>query len=133
VCPHSVAYVAPTRALTAQGTPVSATGVPLRLIARDDGELIIRTLVPAVIHANAPVLAHLEIKNKLGGEFSAKQVVVTIEDPHHDATGQTAVMHRDHPGHYVFRHRFAEPGTYVVRIFPSETESVSTLELDVGR
>jgi serine/threonine-protein kinase len=121
----------PEPSVTAQGKPVSATGLPLRLIARDDGELIIRTLVPEVIHANAPVQAHLEIKTKLGAELSAKQVVVTIEDPHHNATGQTAVMHRDHPGHYVFRHTFAEPGTYVVRIFPSETESVSTLELDV--
>jgi serine/threonine-protein kinase len=121
----------PEPSQTTQGKPVSATGEALRLIARDDGELIIRTLVPEVIHTNAPVHAHLEIKTKLGGQFSAKQVVVTIEDPHHHATGQTAMMHSGHPGHYVFRHTFAEPGSYVVRIFPSETESVSTLVLDV--
>jgi hypothetical protein len=117
---------------TAQGQPVSASGVPLRLITRDDGELIVRALVPEVIHAGVAVPAHLEIKTKLGGQFSAKEVVVTIEDPHHNATAQTAVIHGDHAGHYVFRHAFAEPGAYVVRIFPSETETTSTIDLDVA-
>jgi hypothetical protein len=117
---------------TAQGAPVSATGDVLRLITRDDGELILRTLVPEVIHAGAVVRAHLAIKTKLGSPFPAKQVVVTIEDPHHNATALTAGLQSDHPGHYVFRHAFAEPGSYVVRIFPSETETVSTLELDVA-
>lgn len=118
---------------TAQGRPVSAAGEPLRLIARDDGELIMRALVPEVIHAGVPVHAHLEIKTKLGGAFSATQVVVTIADPDGNATAQTAVMHGDHAGHYVFRHSFASPGRYVVRIFPSETEAMSTFELDVER
>jgi serine/threonine-protein kinase len=121
----------PEPAETAPGAAVSASGEPLRVIPRDDGELIIRTLVPQVIHARVPVRAHLEIKTKLGGQFSAKQVVVTIEDPHHHATAQTAAMHGDHPGHYLFVHSFAEPGPYVVRIFPSETETVSTIDLDV--
>jgi len=58
-------------------------------------------------------------------------VVITIEDPHHNAIAQTASMHSNRPGHYAFHHTFSEPGTYVVRIFPSETETVSTLELDV--
>jgi hypothetical protein len=116
---------------TAQGTAVSATGLPLRLISRDDGELIIRALVPDVVHATVPASAHLEIKTKLGSPFRAKEVVVTIEDPHGNATGQTATMHGDTAGHYVFHHTFAEPGPYIVRIFPSETETVSTLELDV--
>jgi serine/threonine-protein kinase len=115
----------------AAGKPVSATGEALRLITRDDGELIVRTLVPEVIHAGIAVPAHLEIKTKLGGPFSAKEVVVTIEDPHHNATAQAAAMHGDHAGHYVFHHSFAEPGAYVVRIFPSETETVSTIDLDV--
>jgi serine/threonine-protein kinase len=116
---------------TETGTPVSATGEPLRLIPRDDGELIIRTLVPEVIHANVPIRAHFEIKTKYGGQFSAKQVVVTVEDPHHRATGQTAVAHGDRPGHYAFSHSFAEPGAYVIRIFPSDTETISTIDLDV--
>ena len=103
----------------------------LRLIACDDGELIVRTLVPDVIHAAVPTSIHLEIKTKLGAKFSARQVVVTIEDPHGNATAQTAMMHSDQTGHYVFHHRFAEPGPYIVRIFPSETETVSTIELDV--
>ncbi|HEU4728051.1 MAG TPA: serine/threonine-protein kinase, partial [Kofleriaceae bacterium] len=115
----------------AQGQPVSASGEALQRITRDDGELIIRTLVPQVIHAGAPMTAHLEIRTKLGGEHRARQVVVTIEDSRGNATGLTAAMHGDHPGHYVFRHAFAAPGSYVVRIFPSETESVSTLELTV--
>jgi len=40
-------------------------------------------------------------------------------------------MHGDRSGHYAFRHAFAEPGHYVVRIFPSETQTVSTIDLDV--
>jgi hypothetical protein len=123
----------PEPAQTATGKPVSATGEALRVIARDDGELIIRTLVPEVIRVDTLVHAHLEITTKLGRPFPAKQVVVTIEDPHHSATAQTAVMHGDHPGHYVFRHAFGEPGDYIVRIFPSETETVSTIELSVVR
>ncbi|HEX4419981.1 MAG TPA: serine/threonine-protein kinase [Kofleriaceae bacterium] len=111
--------------------PVSPTGELLRLVSRDDGELIVNTLVPQVIHTGAAIRAHIEIKTKLGGEFNAKQVVVTIEDPHHHATAQTAQMHSHRSGHYAFFHTFTEPGTYVVRIFPSETETVSTLELYV--
>jgi serine/threonine-protein kinase len=116
---------------TQQGTPMSASGEPLRLIARDDGELIIRTLVPEVIHAGLPIVAHLEIKTKLGGQFGARQVVVTIEDPAGNATAQTAAMHGDQSGHYVFHHTFAVAGRHIVRIFPSETESMSTIELGV--
>jgi serine/threonine protein kinase len=121
----------PEASETVPGKLVSDSGEALRMIPRDDGELIIRTLVPEIIHAGIPIHAHVEIKTKLGGQFSAKQVVVTIEDAHHDATAQTAVMHGDKPGHYVFRHTFAEPGPYVVRIFPSEAETVSILDLDV--
>jgi hypothetical protein len=58
-------------------------------------------------------------------------VVITVEDPHHNATAQTAAMHGARSGHYAFRHTFAEPGPYIVRIFPSETQTVSTIELDV--
>jgi hypothetical protein len=116
---------------TTTGALVSPAGEQLRMIPRDDGELIVRTLIPEVIHANVPIRAHLEIKTKYGGQFSAKQVVVTVEDPHHRATGQTAIGHNDRPGHYAFRHTFAEPGAYVVRIFPSETETISTIDLDV--
>jgi hypothetical protein len=116
---------------TAQGQRVAASGEPLRQITRDDGELIVRALVPEVIHAGPPVPTHLEIKTKLGGPFSAREVVVTIEDPHHNATAQAAVLHGDQAGHYMFRHSFTEPGAYVVRIFPSETETISTIDLDV--
>jgi serine/threonine-protein kinase len=120
----------PEPSQTAQG-PVSATGERLRRIVRDDGELIVRALVPAAIRAGVPVLAHLEIKTKLGREFNASQVVVTIADPDGNATGQTAVMHGDEVGHYMFRHTFTRPGRHIVRIFPSETEATSTFELDV--
>ena len=119
----------PTEAVP--GRPVSASGEALRLIARDDGELIVRTMVPEVIHAGVPVHGHLEITTKLGARFSAKQVVITVEDPHHRATAQTAATHGDGSGHYAFRHTFAEPGAYVLRIFPSEAQTVSTIELDV--
>jgi eukaryotic-like serine/threonine-protein kinase len=117
---------------TAPGALVSPTGEPLRLIPRDDGELIVRTIVPEVIRANLPIQAHVEIKNKLGGRFPARQVVVTVEDPQHRATAQTAAMYGGEAGHYMFRHTFPQPGPYIVRIFPSETESVSTIELDVA-
>ncbi|HEX3480551.1 MAG TPA: serine/threonine-protein kinase [Kofleriaceae bacterium] len=120
----------PEPSQTAQG-PVSATGERLRRIARDDGELIVRALVPDVIRADVPVLTHLEIQTKLGRQFNASQVVVTIADPDGNATGQTAVMHGDEVGHYMFRHTFARPGRHIVRIFPSETEATSTFELDV--
>jgi serine/threonine-protein kinase len=113
------------------GKSVSSTGEALRLIARDDGELIVRTLVPEVIHAGVPMYGHLGITTKLGAAFSAKQVVITIEDPQHNATAQTAAVHGDRSGHYAFRHTFAEPGPYVIRIFPSETQTVSTIDLDV--
>ena len=122
---------APDSAEPVPGQLVSASGVPLRLIPRDDGELIVRTLVPEVIHAGVPVHAFIEIKTKLGGAFSAKQVVVTVEDPGHHASAHSAALHRAKPGNYTFRHTFAEPGAYVIRIFPSETETVSTIELDV--
>jgi serine/threonine protein kinase len=114
------------------GKPVSSTGEALRLVSRDDGELIVRTLVPEVIHAGIAIHGHLEIRTKLGAAFSAKQVVITVEDPHHNATAQTAAMHGDRSGHYAFLHTFAEPGRYVIRIFPSETQTVSTIDLDVA-
>jgi len=122
---------APDSAEPVPGQLVSAAGVPLRLIPRDDGELIVRTLVPQVIHANVPVHAFIEIKTKLGSPFSAKQVVVTVEDPEHHASAHSAPLHRAKPGNYTFRHTFPTPGSYVIRIFPSETETVSTLELEV--
>ncbi len=121
----------PEPSQTAQGQPVSASGEPLRPIVSDDGELIVRALVPRAIHAGVPVLTHLEIKTKLGAQFNATQVVITIADPDGNATGQTAVMHGDEVGHYMFRHTFARPGRHIVRIFPSDTEAVSTFELDV--
>jgi hypothetical protein len=94
---------------TAPGRAVSASGEALRLIARDDGELIVRTLVPEVIRAGVAIHGHIQITTKLGARFGAKQVVITVED----------------------RHTFAEPGTYVLRIFPSEAQTVSTIELEV--
>lgn len=111
--------------------PSSAAGQSLRLIAHDDGELIIRALVPEAIHAGVPVAAHLEIKTKLGGQFSARQVVVTIEDPAGNATATTATMHGDQAGHYMFHHTFTQTGHFIVRVFPSETEAMSTFDLDV--
>jgi serine/threonine protein kinase len=119
----------PTEAVL--GRPVSASGEALRLIARDDGELIVRTLVPEVIRAGTAIHGHIQITTKLGARFGAKQVVITVEDSRHRATAQTAAAHGAGSGHYAFRHTFAEPGTYVLRIFPSEAQTVSTIELDV--
>jgi hypothetical protein len=118
-------------ARTPAGTLVSATGEALRMIPRDDGELIVRTIVPEIIRAGTPVPVHIEIRTKLGNRFSAKQVVVTFDDPDHNATAQTASTHGKEAGHYVLRHSFKRPGLHVVRIFPSDSETVSTIELDV--
>jgi hypothetical protein len=122
---------APEPTETVPGRPVSASGEALRLIARDDGELIVRTLVPEVIRAGVAIHGHIQITTKLGARFGAKQVVITVEDSRHRATAQTAATHGAGSGHYAFRHTFAEPGTYVLRIFPSEAQTVSTIELDV--
>jgi hypothetical protein len=40
-------------------------------------------------------------------------------------------VHGDEVGHDMFRHTVPRPGRHIVRIFPSETESMSTLDLDV--
>jgi eukaryotic-like serine/threonine-protein kinase len=119
-------------ARTAAGTLVSATGEALRMIPRDDGELIVRTVVPEVIRAGAATPFHIEIRTKLGSRLGAKQVVVTFEDPEHNATARTAAVHGKEAGHYTLRHTFKRAGLHVVRIFPSDTETVSTIELDVA-
>jgi hypothetical protein len=120
------------RGRSTQGSLAFPPGVALRQISNDDGELIVRTTVPEVIRANVAMLAYVEIRTKLGGAFDAKQVIVTVEDPHHKATAQTAGIHGGKAGRYAFHHTFGEPGTYVVRVFPSESETVSTIELDVA-
>jgi protein kinase-like protein len=108
------------------------SGTTERLIAHDDGELIIRALIPDTIRVGIPIAAHLEIKTKLGGQFSARQVVITIEDPAGNATAQTAAMHGDQTGHYMFHHTFTQPGHHIVRVFPSDTEAMSTIDVDVA-
>lgn len=101
-----------------------------RLITRDDGELLLRTRVPQVLRAGVSAEAQIEIRTKLGGAFAAEQVVVTVEDPRQGATALTAAIH-GRPGHYAIRHTFAEPGRHILRIFPSQTETAATIELDV--
>jgi serine/threonine-protein kinase len=121
----------PEPSRTAQGEPVSASGELLRLLAHDDGELITRALVPDALRAGESVPIHLEIRTKLGSGFRAREVVITIADDGGNATAQTAAMHGDHIGHYAFRHRFAAPGHFTMRIFPSDSEATATFELDV--
>jgi hypothetical protein len=85
-----------------------------------------------VIRAGTAIAFHIEIRTKLGNRFGARQVVVTFDDPEHNATAQTAARHGKEAGHYVLRHTFKRAGLHVVRIFPSDTETVSTIELDVA-
>ncbi|HEY4243817.1 MAG TPA: serine/threonine-protein kinase [Kofleriaceae bacterium] len=111
--------------------PVPASRPSDKEVVRDDGELLIRARFPADIRARDQTAIHLSIVTKLGKPFVAKQVVVTIEDSSGLAAGLSVKARSDRPGHYAFRHAFPTPGHYIIRVFPSETETVSTFDIDV--
>jgi serine/threonine protein kinase len=100
-----------------------------RDIALDDGELLVRVVVPDPIVSGREVRPHLEIKNKLGQPVTANEVVVTIADAK-GATGLNA-QPRHKPGHYTLSYTFPAPGHYVLRVFPPSVDSVFELPLDV--
>lgn len=101
-----------------------------REITLDDGELLVRAVVPDPIVAGREVRPHLEIRNKLGQPVTANEVVVTVADAH-GAKGLSAKPHGDQAGHYVFSYTFPEAGHYVVRVFPPSVDSAFELPLDV--
>jgi hypothetical protein len=110
--------------------PVDPHGANRKEIALDDGELLVRVLVPDPITSGHEVRPHLEIRNKLGQPVTAKEVVVTVADAK-GATGLSAHPHGDHAGHYDFAYRFPAAGHYTVRVFPPSVDSVFELPLDV--
>ena len=110
--------------------PVDPHGANRREITLDDGELLMRALVPDPIEHGHEVRPHLEIKNKLGQPVSANEIVVTVADAR-GAKGLSAKPHGDHDGHYTFSYTFPSPGHYVVRVFPPSVDSAFELPLDV--
>jgi len=110
--------------------PVDPHGAHRKEITLDDGELLLRALVPDPLQAGHEVRPHLEIKNKLGQPVTASEVVVTVADAQ-GAKGLSAKPHGDHDGHYTFSYTFPAPGHYVVRIFPPSVDSAFELPLDV--
>jgi len=110
--------------------PVDPHGANRREVSLDDGELLMRALVPDPIEHGHEVRPHLEIKNKLGQPVSANEIVVTVADAH-GAKGLSAKPHGDHAGHYTFSYTFPSPGHYVVRVFPPSVDSAFELPLDV--
>jgi serine/threonine-protein kinase len=110
--------------------PVDPHGAHRKEIALDDGELLVRVLVPDPIVAGHEVRPHMEIRNKLGQPVSAKEVVVTVADAK-GATGISAHPHGDHAGHYDFEYKFPAAGHYTLRVFPPSVDSVFELPLDV--
>jgi serine/threonine protein kinase len=110
--------------------PVDPHGANRKEIALDDGELLLRALVPDPVRAGHEIRPHLEIKNKLGQPVTASEVVVTVADAH-GAKGLSAKPHGDRDGHYTFSYTFPAPGHYTVRIFPPSVDSAFELPLDV--
>jgi serine/threonine protein kinase len=110
--------------------PIDPHGANRREVTLDDGELLMRALVPDPIEHGREVRPHLEIKNKLGQPVSANEIVVTVADAH-GAKGLAAKPHGDHDGHYTFSYTFPSAGHYVVRVFPPSVDSAFELPLDV--
>ena len=102
-----------------------------RTVIADDGEMSARATLYDPIVAGKTVTTQLEIWNAIGGPLEASQVVITVEDPHGTAVGITAPAAKKTRGRYWFRHTFAAPGHYVLRVFPPEGASVFTIDVDV--
>jgi serine/threonine-protein kinase len=83
----------------------------------DDGDTLMRVVVPDPIAAGAETFAHLKLANKLGQPVVASQIVVTITSPGGDARGLVAAP-RAERGHYELHYAFPTSGRYVVRVFP---------------
>jgi serine/threonine protein kinase len=110
--------------------PVDPHGANRREMTLDDGELLMRALVPDPIEHGHEVRPHLEIKNKLGQPVTASEIVVTVADAR-GAKGLSAKPHGDHAGHYTFSYTFPAAGHYVVRVFPPSVDTAFELPLDV--
>jgi len=101
-----------------------------REVALDDGELLVKVVLPDPIVAGQVVPLHLAIKNKLGQPVKSPSIVVTVANAR-GATGLNAHPHGDEPGHYALAYTFPAAGHYVVRVFPPSVDSAFELPLDV--
>jgi hypothetical protein len=122
--------VSDSRAATEERDP--GTPQPRREIFRDDGETRLRLWVPDPFVVGRQRL-RVELRNKLGAPILADQLIVTIEDPEHRATGITARPRQENPEQFGFGHDYKVPGRYRLRVFPPENaaRSPSTFELDL--
>jgi hypothetical protein len=125
-----------TIAATGSGAPDDVDDpatVKRREIVSDDGTFVSRVSIPEVIRAKVPMRGRITILTKLGGPLVAGEVVVTIEDAKGAAIGFPARHRvRENASFFGFRHTFAEPGRYVMRIFPPESDSVFKIDVDVN-
>ncbi len=112
-------------------SPVDPNGPNRREIVRDDGEIVMRALVPDPIAARHDIGVHLVLANKLGQPVAADSIVVTIEDPRGETRGITARPHGHDAGHFGFHHVFPSAGHYVVRVFPPSVDSAFEIDLDI--
>ncbi len=111
--------------------PVNDDGSNRQKLTADDGAFTAKVLAPDPIVAGVRVGLHIEIWNKLGAALGASELVVTLEDPHGTSKGYTAPAHGHEAGHYSLAHTFAEPGRYVARMFPPDSDSVLEVTIDV--
>jgi serine/threonine-protein kinase len=109
--------------------PSAFTG--LRTVIVDDGEMAARATLYDPIVAGTRTWTTFEVWNALGAPLDAEHLVVTIEAPDGTATGVTARASAREVGRFGLAHVFEAPGHYVLRVFPPETATVFTLELDV--
>ncbi|HEU0037398.1 MAG TPA: protein kinase [Kofleriaceae bacterium] len=94
---------------------------PVKRVAlfTDAGDTRLRVWVPdPLVPGRARVW--IDLRNKLGAPISAEHIIVTVEDPDHQATGITARPRQDDPEQYGFAYDFKKPGSYMLRVFPPE-------------
>ncbi len=106
------------------------SAIKLREIFRDDGETRLRVWVPdPLVVGDARV--YVELRNKLGAPIIGDQLIVTIEDPEHHASGITARPRQKVPDQFGFSLQLKTSGTYHLRIFPPEDVARSPSTFDV--
>ena len=120
----------PPDAVVAPDPRVAADGAPRKQVF-DDGELTARVTLPERVVAGAHIRTEIEMWNALGAPLERKILVITIEDPQGKATGVNAERLAGAPGRFGFGHVFPTAGLYLVRVFPPESMTVFTIELDV--
>jgi len=115
---------------SASGIDREERPITRRELFRDDGETRLRVWVPDPFVVGRARL-HVELRNKLGAPIVADQLIVTIEDPAHRATGIMARPRQDNPDQFGFGFDYKTAGIYHLRVFPPENEARSPSTFDV--